>query len=929
MPPEVTVPRLRLLVLACALPLVAAAPRPQAPPAPARAPEDAGPRIDFERYTLPNGLQVILHVDRKLPLVTVNQWFHVGSKNEAAGRTGFAHLFEHLMFQGSQNAKGEYFARVERLGANTWENGANGSTNWDRTNYFATVSSGNLEALLWLESDRLATLAEAVDQATLDNQRDVVKNERRQRYENEPYGQGYLLAYQAVFPAPHPYSWPVIGSHADLTAASLEDVKQFFRTYYTPNNLSLAIVGDFDPAEAKRLVERYFGGIPPGPALVRPARWVPALAGEKVVEVADRVPQERVYMAFPTPPLFAPGDAELDLASHILTEGLSSRLNKALVYDRQLCSAVTSAQASREIAGLFMVIATARPGAKLSEVEAIVTEEIARLARTGPTAAELARARTRLEFDYVSNLERIAAKADLLNSYNTFFGDPGRFREDLARYRSATAADVQKTVDRWLNTSNRALVRFRPESSGRAAAASVDRSAEPAPGEDKPFRAPEVGAARLENGLAVYVVERADLPKVAVTLATRAGAVADPPGKDGLAYLTATLSDMGTPTRSALAIEEALADLGTALSGSAAEEGASLSFDVLTRNLPAALAVAADVARNPTYPAEEFDRERKRHLDSLAQQSTNADALAERVGNMLAFGLDHPYGRPVQGRPATVGVLSREDLAGFHAERWRPASSALIFVGALSLDEAVLQARTHFGSWSGEAARPAEIPAPRPAPGGLYVVDRQDAAQSMIVQLLPAPPRATDDYYALQLADAVWGGGGFTNRLNLNLREDKGYSYGAGSYPFLFQAGGVWIAQGGVQTNKTRESVVEFRKELADLGGARPITEAELESAKVRWVRGYAQRFESARRVAQQVSRLWLENRPMTELQSASGQIEATGLAAVQAVARKYARPEASALLVIGDRAAIEPALRELGAGPILLLDAEGKPVTP
>jgi zinc protease len=928
------VARSRLLAAVTVLALSPALALAQGAPAPrASAPAEAVPRMEFEKYTLPNGLQVILHVDRKLPIVHVNQWFHVGSKNEKPGRTGFAHLFEHMMFQGSKNAKDEYFVYVEKAGANLQEGGVNGTTNNDRTNYFATVPSGNLEALLWLESDRLATLLDAVDQAKLDNQRDVVKNERRQGLENQPYGRWYSLLFESLFPAGHPYSWPVIGSQEDLTAASLEDVKEFFRTYYSPNNLSLAIAGDFDPAEAKALVAKYFGGIPAGPALARPSRFLPALTSEKVVEVADRVPQERSYVGWISPAYFASGEAELELASRILTDGLSSRLAKILVYDKQLCTAVNSFQNSQEIASAFIVIATARPGAKLSEIEAIITEEIARLAKSGPTPAELARAKTKQEFEFVSNLERIGGfggKADILNQYNTFLGDPDKLRDDLGRYRGATVAGVQKQVDQWLNTANRAVIRFRPETSGRSDENALDRTSEPALGADRPFRAPEVGAAKLENGLEVFVVERADLPKVAVAFAARAGSVADPAGKEGVAQLTIANIDMGTRTRQALAIEEALGDLGTSLTGAAYRESSQLSFEVLKRNLTAALAIVADVVRGPTFPAEELERERSRHLDNLAQQAKNPNAVASRVRAMLAFGADHPYGRPAAGLPSTVATITREDLQRFHAERWRPAGSALVFVGAVTLNEAVALARTHFGTWKGEAPAPIEIPAPHPAaPGKLYLVDRQDSAQSVITQFLPAPSRRTDDYYALQLADAVWGGGGFGTRLNLNLREDKGYSYGVFSTLALYQSSGMWFAMGGVQTNKTKESVVEFRKELADVAGARPITQGEFDTAKVRWVRGYAQKFESFSRVAEQVADLWAQERPMTELQAESDQIENTQLQATLLAARKYARPEASALVVVGDRSKIEPGLRELEGAEIVVLDVEGKPVSP
>ncbi len=889
------------------------------------------PKIEFEKYTLPNGLQVILHVDRKLPIVHVNQWYHVGSKNEKPGRTGFAHLFEHMMFQGSKNAAKDYFVYAEKAGANLQEGGVNGTTNTDRTNYFATVPSGNLEELLWLESDRLATLTDGLTKEKLDNQRDVVKNERRQGLENTPYGRWFKLVTENLHPASHPYSWTVIGSHEDLTAASLDDVKDFFKQYYTPNNLSLVIAGDFDPAEAKRLVEKYFGGIPAGPPLDRPTLWIPTLDRERVVEATDRVPQDRTYMTWPTPPIFAPGDAELDLTSLILTDGLSSRLNKVLVYDKQLATAVGSFQNSIEISGWFTVIATARPGSSLADIEKIVTDEIARLAKTGPTAAELERSKTKQRYNFVTGLERIGGfggKADLLNQYNIYLGDPGKFDEDVARYQKVTAADIQRTVDRWLNTRNRLLVRFHPEKSGRASEVALDRAKEPALGEDRPFHAPEVKTAKLANGMELYVVERRELPKVAVTLATRAGAVADPEGKAGTAHLATVNIDMGTKTRKALEIEDALGDLGTALAGQAARESSRVSFEVLKGNLAPAMAIFSDVVRNATFPESEFDREKKRHLDALSQQAKNAGAVAARVRSILAFGPDHPYGRPVQGLPSTVEGITRADLAKFHETYWKPGSSALIFVGDVTLAEATDLAQKNFGSWSGGAAPAVAIPPAQPAPAGkLYLVDRQDAAQTVISPFLPAPPRKTDDYYALHLADAVWGGGGFGTRLNLNLREDKGYSYGVFSTLAQQQKGGLWYASGGVQTNKTKESLVEFDKELKALAGTKPISDAEFEDAKVKRIRGYAQQFESLGRIAQQIGDLWALELPMDELQREVDETQKVTLEAARAAASRYAKPEVASVLLVGDRSKIEAGIRETNLGEIVLLDADGRPV--
>jgi zinc protease len=897
------------------------------------APSSSVPALEFRKITLDNGLELILHVDRKLPIVHVNQWYHVGSKNERPGRTGFAHLFEHMMFQGSRNVPGEYFDIVEKAGANVREGGVNGTTSPDRTNYFATVPSGNLEALLWVESDRLATLLDATTQEKLDNQRDVVKNERRQGLENQPYGRAFSLLFERLFPAGHPYSWPVIGSQEDLSAATLADVQEFFRRYYAPNNLSLVIAGDFDPADAERLVRRYFGDIPPGPPLDRPARWVPALDGERVVEVADRVSLPRVYIGWVAPPYFDADEAPLDIASRVLSDGLSSRLNRALVYDRQLATSVTATNLALEIAGVFVITATARPGVPLPDIEQAITAEIARLATEGPSLAEVERAKTKHESEFISGLERIGGfggKADILNQYNTFLGDPGMIDEDLARYRAVTPEAVQRVARQWLDTRNRVLVRFHPESSQRPAnALTLDRSTPPPFGEDRPFVAPAVQQTRLPNGLEIFVVERRDLPKVSITLVTRAGAVADPPGKAGLANMVVRTIDLGTPLRSALEIEEAFGALGTTLTGSAERESARLGLDVLTRNLDPAMALLAEVVRQPTFPSDEIAREKKRQLDAIAQQDRNPSALASRIQPMLAFGASHPYGRPVSGTSETVEAITREDIAGFHAARWKPGSTALVIAGDIALAQARDLATRHFGSWSGGEAPPIPIPPPTPAatPGRVYLVDRPDAAQTVVAQWLPAPGRGTPEYDILRMVDAVWGGGGFGTRLNLNLRERHGYSYGVFSNFTLMTAHGNWVASGGVQTDRTRESVVEFINELKALAGERPITAEELETARLRRLRGYAQQFESLARIADQLATLWVWRLPPSELQREYDAVAGVTLDQVRAAAKTHVLPDRAGLLLIGDRARIEDGLRALKIGEIVVLDAQGRPL--
>ncbi len=898
---------------------------------PAQTAPSAVPKIEFEKYTLPNGLQVILHVDRKLPVVHVNQWFYVGSANERPGRSGFAHLFEHMMFQGSKNANKEYFEYVEAAGANLLEGGVNGTTNQDRTNYFATVPSGNLENLLWIEADRLATLPEALTQEALDNQIMVVRNERRQGLENQPYGRWYKLMTQNMFPVGHPYHTDVIGEHEDLAASNLDDVRDFFRRYYTPNNLSLTIAGDFDPAEAKRLIEKYFGTIPPGPALDRPVQAQMQLQTQKIVEVSDRVPQERTYFGFHSPGYFKPGDAELELAATILTTGLSSRLQRSLVYDKQLASNVAAFQSGQPLTGAFALWATARPGVKLEDLEKAVTDEIARLAKEGPTADELDRAKTRWEYQFVSGLEGIGGfggKSDVLNQYNTFLGDPGKFEEDVARHRAVTRESLRNAVNQYLNTDKRVLVRFRPEQSSRASDVALDRTVEPPLGAERPFRAPEVKTAKLDNGMEIFVVEKPELPKVLVGISTRAGAVADPAGKAGVAAMTARMLRRGTETRSAIEIDEAFGSFGSNISGMASREQATLGTEVLSRDLSPAMEIMADVAMNPSFPADEFEKEKQLTLDGLKQAENNPNAVANRVGAMIAFGRDHVYGRPLGGLPATVSAITRDDLIKFHAERWRPGSTALVFIGDVTLDQAVAAARTHFGPWSGGPAPAINVPATQGfEPGKVYLVDRPGAAQTVVAHILTAPERKSPDYYALSLANAVYGGG-FGTRLNLNLREDKGYSYGVFAFPQHLSAAGTWIASGGVQTDKTKESVVEFMKELRNIAGEKPISAEEFSKARLARTRGYAQQFEGYQRIGQQIADLWIAGLPMSTLQAEPEELNKLGLSTVNAIAAKYAAPAKSSLLLVGDLSKIEAGIRELNLGDIIILDVEGRPVS-
>lgn len=403
-------------------------------------------KLSYETYRLDNGLRVILSRDTSVPVVAVNLWYHVGSANEVPGRTGFAHLFEHMMFQGSQNVGDDgHFRMIEEAGGNL-----NGTTSSDRTNYFQVVPSNFLEQVLWLESDRMGFLLPAMTQEKLDNQRSVVQNERRQNYDNAPYGLSTETILAALYPQDHPYSWPTIGSMADLNAASMEDVQQFFRRYYAPNNASIAIVGDFDPDQTKRWIEKYFGPIPEGPPIDRPSPSPVRLTEERRPVLEDRVQLPRLTVVWPTPAFFEPGDAAFDFVAHILGGGRSSRLYRRLVYEEQIAQNVAAYQSSRPLASEFTIVVMARPGVDLTRVLEIVDEEVDRLRREPPTQREVEAARNNFEANFIRNMETVLGRADRLNMYGTYMGDPGYLEQDFARYTALTAGDVQTAVREYL-----------------------------------------------------------------------------------------------------------------------------------------------------------------------------------------------------------------------------------------------------------------------------------------------------------------------------------------------------------------------------------------------------------------------------------------------------------------------------------------------
>ena len=984
------------------------------------------PPIKFEEYRLANGLRVILHEDRSTPIVGVNLWYNVGSKNEVPGRTGFAHLFEHMMFQGSKNYDDDYFKPIQEAGGTL-----NGSTNPDRTNYWEVVPSNFLELAVFMEADRLGGLLEVLDEKKLANQRDVVKNEKRQNYDNRPYGLVGAKINETIYPKDHPYHWLTIGSLDDLTAASLEDVKGFFRTYYTPNNASLCIAGDFQPAEAKRFVEKYFGPIACGPEVKPVSVALPRIKELQRISMEDRVTLPRVYQVWVVPPRYAPDEAALDLLGAILAGGKSSRLFKSLVYDKQIAQDVAAFNNAQGLAGQFQIVATAKPGKTLAELESAIAEEVERMRREPPTAEELERVYNGIEASFVYGLQTVGGfggKNDQLNQYATYLNNPGYFQEDLARYRRVTADDVRRVANTYL-TNERLVVSVTPRQKGQTttggvpvpegpakaiappsqqtagttqpgqtnaastppgtsstttpapvtsggdklagaqtqtkteAAASTPTGAAPpatataattaaapakradargqtpdgaaaalpaqliAPKTDPRFQLPQVQRRKLSNGLEVLLVEHHELPVVSMNLLIKSGAAADQNDRAGLASLTAALLDEGTNTRSALDISNQLAAIGAQLGSGSGRDSSSVTLRTLERQIDKALEIYADVIVNPAFPKDELERARSSRLAQLSQLRDNADAVSDLVFASLLYGRKHPYGQPAIGDTASVSAVGDADLRRFYETYYRPNNAALIVVGDVTAASLMPKLERAFANWKSAPVPAVNLSTP-PARerAAIYIVDKPGAAQSVISIGQIGVERATPDFFPLLVMNNILGGG-FVSRVNLNLREDKGYTYGARTSFDFRRAAGPFTASAGVQTAVTKESVSEFLKELRGIRGEMPVSDRELEIAKQAIIRGYPRGFETPDQIAGRLSDVVLYGLPDDYFNNYIARVRAVIKDDITRVANRYLDPSRAAILIVGDRTVIEPGLRSLeGVGQtVTLLDAEGR----
>jgi len=885
------------------------------------------PAIAAEEYQLKNGLRVVLHRDTSAPLVTVNVRYRVGSKDEVPGKTGLAHLFEHMMFQGSKNYNDDYPKALRDAGASF-----NGQTSNDTTKYYETLPSNFLERALFLEADRMGGLLDALSQKKLDNQRDVVRNERRQNTDNRPYGTAWEKIFAQMYPAGHPYSWPTIGSLDDLTAASMQDVRAFFQKFYVPSNASLVIAGDFDPKQAKLWVEKYFGPIARGAEIARPKPPGVGLTGEIRKTYEDAVPVSRVYISWHTAPKGSADDAALEILEAIFSEGSGSRLKRAIT------PSAGATNTSSELGGLFTVIAGAFSGRSPEDVEAQIDSEVDRIKKEAPSAAEMERAVNTIESKTIFGMERLGERADRLNGYITDLGKADGFAADIDRYRKVTAADIQRVAAKYLN-KDRLVMYIEPgrrASSTTAAAANGEGekpAADPAkstavrpaplpqPGPAPKIALPAIDKRKLSNGLNVWIVRRNKLPLVSMSMIVNAGTSAQPGDKAGLASMTSGLLSRGTAKRSANEMADQAASYGAEIETAVNWDSAKVATKSLTKNFDKVLEVYADAIVNPAFAAGEVDYQRRREIGSSNQRRTDPKEVADAIFAKLVYGPDHPYGKSIS--ETSLEAITKQDVENFYAAYYRPNNATLIVVGDVVADAVMPKLETAFGGWKpGEVAAAAVAQVPNFEKPGIYMVDRPGAPQATMLIGQTAVARNSPDYYALQVLNSILGAG-TTSRLSENLRGDKGYTYGVRS-AFDFRKGaGPFTVSANVQTAVVKEALVESLKELNGIRGTIQVTQKELDENKQYLIRRYPGQFETAQQISDQLADLAQYGLPDASINDYIVNIQRVTVADVARVATQYLHPDQMAIVIVGDRSGTESKLKELNM-PISYLDSRG-----
>ncbi len=893
--------------------------------------------IPHSTFKLKNGLTVIVHEDHKAPVVGVTVWYNVGSKDEPKGKTGFAHLFEHLMFNGTENLPGDYFNYLQQIGATDY----NGTTYYDRTNYFETVPSGALARALFMESDRMGHLLGAVTQGVLDNQRAVVQNEKRQD-DSKPGG---LLQYELfgnLFPPGHPYHHTVIGSMADLDAASLADVKQWFRDRYGPDNAVLVIAGDTTAAEARPLVEKYFGNIPAGPVNHPAMASVPTLAKPKSIAMKDTVATTIIQRYWAVPGLLDKKLAAIDIGGSVLGGLASSRLDKIMVRDEKIAVAVTAGLIPLQRAGIFSVAAYVKPGVDPAKVSKRLDEILADYIAKGPTADEVQRAVMSEVSGRIRGLEQVggfSGKAVTLAEGQTYAHDSDFYKKTLALYAAITPAVVRSSMQQWLRrpalrvtlspgqrdayTEAKAVEPPKAGTDKTEGAAKGDRQI-PAVGQLAALDFPTITHTTLSNGIPVQYVQRTAVPVTQIALAFDAGTAADGPQQRGLAAMTMDLLDEGTSKLTSQEFAEAEERLGADVSASNAGDRSYVSVNALSPNLAPSLDLLSDTVKDAAFRPGDIDRLRALHLTSIAQLQKDPTRVAQRVMPAVIYGPNHPYAAPAGGDPAVIAKLTREDLVGFE-QRWlRPDNVKIFIVSDRPLSEVQPLLDARFGHWTPPATPKGmkTFPAlpPRPTSPKILLVNRPGAPQSSILggELLPIDPHA--DIVPFDAANDALGGD-FLSRLNMDLREDKGWSYGVSGDMSVLEHAVPYYVSAPVQADRTGDALVELNRQINEFLTAKGVTQDELTRVVTKNINQLPGEFEASGAVLGALMNMEVLKRPDNYYETLAGKYRAQTTASLDQAARSALDPKGFTWIVVGDAAKVKPQLEKLGM-PIEVVEA-------
>jgi zinc protease len=878
-------------------------------------------RIPHKKFVLDNGLTLLVHEDHSVPIVAVNLWYHVGSRNEKRGKTGFAHMFEHFFFNGSENYPHGFREAMDDLGANN----RNGTTSNDRTNFFEDVPVSALERTLYLEADRMGFLAGNLSPEMLERERGVVQNEKRQG-ENQPYGRALNTAWEAIYPYEHPYSWSVIGSMDDLNAATMADVKEWYSTYYGPNNAVISLAGDITPERALELVKKYFDGIPPGPPLRRAEQWIPKLERNIRDMMEDRVPQARIYRIY-----HIPGwrDAELqalELTAGILSGSKSARLDRTLVVEKELATNVFTFVFDRELAGNLIVGATVKPGVDPAVVEKEIDAVIRKLIDEGPTAQEVERSKNRDIADFIRGMERLGGfggRSDILAESQTFGGKPDAYLDRLGRLAKATPADVKAAAKKWLDAHHYTLL-VTPAPKLAAGSTSIDRKKLPDLGDPAAVKFPDMQQTTLSNGLKVILLERHSAPLVNFALAVDAGYASDNAAKAGLASLALDMLDEGTKTRNAFQIVDELDLLGAQLFTGSSLDQSFVRMRALPMNLRASLDVFADVVLRPSFPADMFEIRKKSRLAGIAQEKAQPVASAMRIAPRLLYGEGHAYGNPATGSgyESTVNAIAREDLSSWHQAWFHPNNSVLVVTGDVTMQTLVPELERAFGPWRrGDAPNKKIDAVPRTAGKKVYLIDKPDAPQSVIVAAHVTEPGGQADDIAIDTVMRNFGGMA-TSRLNRNLRLDKHWSYGTSGFIQDARGQRPFMVIAPVQTDKTKEAILEVVKELRGVAGERPLAGDEYKSIMRSTVSQLPARFETLNALESAVLHTINFSLPPDYWSKYASNVRALGEKELAAAASKFIHPDEVIWIIVGDLTRVEAGIRELNLGEVVKLES-------